>query len=78
MHNTNASAHCVCCCSPLCNLLAVSYNALLEICYKSNDDDRALDVMDRMSDDEVEPDEILLNTVSKKRTWRTYLRKLYG
>jgi pentatricopeptide repeat protein len=59
-------------------LPAESYNALLEICYKSNDSDRALDVIDRMANDEVEPDEFTYEIVSRKRTWRSYLRKQFG
>lgn len=57
---------------------AASYNALLEICYKSNDSDRALDVIDRMADDEVEPDDITWELAAKKRTWRSYMRKVMG
>lgn len=58
--------------------LAASYNALLEICYKSNDSDRALDVIDRMADDGVEPDDITWDLAAKKRTWRSYMRKMMG
>ncbi|KAF6259298.1 hypothetical protein COO60DRAFT_1514203 [Scenedesmus sp. NREL 46B-D3] len=57
---------------------AKSYNALLEICSKSNDSDRALDVIDRMVNDGVEPDEFTYEVVSRKRTWRSYLRKQFG
>lgn len=57
---------------------AESYNALLEICYKSNDSDRALDVIDRMANDEVDPDDFTYEIVSRKRTWRSYLRKQFG
>lgn len=55
---------------------AASYNALLEICYKSNDSDRALDVIDRMAADGVEPDDITWDLAARKRTWRSYMRKL--
>lgn len=57
---------------------AASYNALLEICYKSNDSDRALDVIDRMADDGVEPDDITWDLAAKKRQWRSYMRKVMG
>ena len=77
--------HCSwCCCHPAnprgCLLLriAASYNALLEICYKSNDSDRALDVIDRMADDDVEPDDITWDLTAKKRQWRSYMRKVMG
>lgn len=58
--------------------IAASYNALLEICYKSNDSDRALDVIDRMADDGVEPDDITWDLTARKRTWRSYMRKFMG
>jgi pentatricopeptide repeat protein len=59
-------------------LPAASYNALLEICYKSNDSDRALDVIDRMANDEVEPDDQTWELAARKRTWRSYMRKVMG
>jgi pentatricopeptide repeat protein len=51
---------------------------LLEICYKSNDSDRALDVIDRMADDGVEPDEFTYELAARKRAWRSYMRKVMG
>lgn len=56
----------------------MSYNALLEVCARSNDSDRALDVLDRMADDGVEPDEVTFSITSKKRAWRSYMTKLFG
>jgi pentatricopeptide repeat protein len=56
----------------------VAYNALLEICLKSDDTDRALDVIDRMADDGVEPDEMTVAVVAKKRNLRAYLRKRFA
>jgi pentatricopeptide repeat protein len=55
-----------------------SYNALLEICHKSNDADRALDVIDRMADDGVEPDDVTWELAAKKRVLRSYMRKVLG
>jgi pentatricopeptide repeat protein len=55
----------------------VSFNALLEICAKSNDSDRALDVLDRMAGDSVEPNDFTWQLVAKKRTWRSYMAKLF-
>lgn len=57
---------------------AASYNALLETCYRSNDSDRALDVLDRMADDGVEPDDMTYEIVARKRAWRSYMRKVFG
>lgn len=57
---------------------AASYNALLEVCLRSNDTDRALDVLDRMAADDVSPDEITASITAKKRTWRSYFQKLFA
>lgn len=54
---------------------AVAYNALLEVCMRTDDKDRAMDVIDRMADDEVEPDEMTISICSRKRYLRSYLRK---
>lgn len=51
---------------------------MLEICYKSNDSDRALDVIDRMADDRVEPDDFTYELAARKRSWRSYMRKVMG
>ncbi|GBF93188.1 hypothetical protein Rsub_05920 [Raphidocelis subcapitata] len=57
---------------------AVSYNALLDVCVASDDADRALDVIDRMADDGVEPNEYTVAAVARKRSLRSYLRKRLG
>lgn len=54
---------------------AVAYNALLEVCVRTEDTDRAMDVIDRMADDGVEPDEMTVGIVSRKRNLRAYLRR---
>lgn len=59
-------------------MCTASYNALLEICHKSNDADRALDVIDRMADDGVEPDDVTWELAAKKRVLRSYMRKVLG
>lgn len=61
------------CCVP-----AASYNALLEVCIRSNDLDRGMDVIDRMDVDGVEPDEFTEAIVSKKRALRSYFKKQLG
>eukprot|EP00877_Chromochloris_zofingiensis_P015026 jgi/Chrzof1/9778/Cz04g15130.t1 len=57
---------------------ATSYNALLEVCIRSNDLDRGMDVIDRMDVDGVEPDEFTEAIVSKKRALRSYFKKQLG
>ncbi|KAF8072794.1 hypothetical protein HT031_000454 [Scenedesmus sp. PABB004] len=54
---------------------STSYNALLDVCSRTNDSDRALDVIDRMAADGVEPDERTWDIASRKRAWRSYMRK---
>ncbi|KAI8470632.1 MAG: hypothetical protein J3K34DRAFT_419810 [Monoraphidium minutum] len=54
---------------------AVAYNALLEACVRTDDADRALDVIDRMAADGVEPDDMTLSICGRKRQLRAYLRK---
>lgn len=54
---------------------ATSYNALLEVCVRTGDMDRAMDVVDRMADDGVEPDAQTVLTCGRKRALRAYARK---
>lgn len=51
------------------------YNALLEVCVRTNDLDRGLDVLDRMSDQGLQPDEFTEAIVKKKRALRSYIKK---
>lgn len=57
---------------------SASYNALLEVCCRTNDVERGEDIIDRMLTDEVEPDEFTEAAVASKRTLRTYLRKAFS
>lgn len=54
---------------------ATSYNALLEVCCRTNDLERGEDVIDRMADDGVEPDEFTEGAVAARRALRSYIRK---
>ncbi|KAG2493990.1 hypothetical protein HYH03_007917 [Edaphochlamys debaryana] len=54
---------------------AVSFNALLEVCCRTNDLDRGQDIIDRMAADGVEPDEFTEEVVARRRALRSYLRK---
>ena len=56
---------------------AVSYNTLLEVCVRTNDMDRGLDVLDRMADDDVAPDDYTLEVVKRKRVLRSHIGKLF-
>jgi pentatricopeptide repeat protein len=54
---------------------AVTFNALLEVCVRTNDLDRGMDVIDRMVAERVEPDEQTLEIVQPRRSLRAYLKK---
>ncbi|MEW5302614.1 MAG: hypothetical protein WDW38_008014 [Sanguina aurantia] len=54
---------------------AISFNALLEICCRTNDLERGQDVIDRMISNGVVPDEFTEQIVAKKRALRSYLKK---
>lgn len=47
----------------------------MQICVRTNDLDRGLDVLDRMSADGVPPDAFTEAIVAKKRAMRSYLKK---
>jgi pentatricopeptide repeat protein len=57
--------------------LAVCFNKLLEVCVRTNDMDRGLDVLDRMADDDVVPDDYTLEVVKRKRVLRSHISKLF-
>lgn len=56
---------------------ATSFNALLEICVRTNDLDRGQEIIERMSTDGVEPDEFTLDVVSKRKVLRSSLKKAF-
>jgi pentatricopeptide repeat protein len=56
---------------------AVTYNKLLEVCVRTNDMDRGLDVLDRMANDDVSPDDYTLEVVKRKRVLRSHIAKLF-
>jgi pentatricopeptide repeat protein len=55
----------------------VCFNKLLEVCVRTNDMDRGLDVLDRMADDDVVPDDYTLEVVKRKRVLRSHISKLF-
>eukprot|EP00197_Chlamydomonas_leiostraca_P010531 CAMPEP_0202866914 /NCGR_PEP_ID=MMETSP1391-20130828/8427_1 /ASSEMBLY_ACC=CAM_ASM_000867 /TAXON_ID=1034604 /ORGANISM="Chlamydomonas leiostraca, Strain SAG 11-49" /LENGTH=195 /DNA_ID=CAMNT_0049546903 /DNA_START=128 /DNA_END=716 /DNA_ORIENTATION=- len=55
---------------------ATSYNALLEVCARTNDLERGEDVVDRMANDGVEPNEFTEAAVAARRSLRSYVRKV--
>jgi pentatricopeptide repeat protein len=56
---------------------ATSFNALLEICVRTNDLERGQEIIERMSSDGVEPDEFTLDVVSKRKVLRSSIKKAF-
>lgn len=54
---------------------ATAFNALLDVCVRTNDLDRGQDIIDRMAADEVEANEFTEETVARRKVLRAYLRK---
>ncbi|KAJ9518775.1 hypothetical protein QJQ45_026040 [Haematococcus lacustris] len=55
----------------------VSYNVLLSVCVRTNDLERGEDVIDRMHQDGVEPNEFTEACLVPRRSLRSYFRKTF-
>ena len=55
---------------------ALSYNILLAKCADDNELERAEDIVDRMADEGVEPDRFTMEAVKKRRSIRSYAKKV--
>ena len=55
---------------------ALSYNILLAKCADDNELERAEELVDRMADDDVAPDASTLDAVKKRRSIRSYAKKM--
>ena len=55
---------------------ALSYNILLAKCADENELERAEELVDRMADDDVAPDSFTLDAVKKRRSIRSYAKKM--
>ena len=58
-------------------MAAVSFNALLDVCVRTKDVDRGLDVLERMEAEGIEPDALTAGIVQPRRVLRSYLRKKF-
>ncbi|PSC71258.1 Lipoxygenase y domain-containing 1 [Micractinium conductrix] len=56
----------------------VTFNALLEACTKSNDGERAAEIMSRMQLAGVQPDEFTLEAVRPRRSMRSLLKRNFN
>lgn len=55
---------------------ALTYNLLLAKCADDNELERAEDLIERMAEEEVEPDKHTLDAVKKRRSIRSYAKKM--
>lgn len=54
----------------------LTFNTLLEICSKSNDEDRGVEIIDRMDDQGVVPNDLSFEAVKNRKSLRGRLKKL--
>lgn len=54
----------------------LTYNTLLEVCSKTNDEDRGIEIIDRMQEAGVEPNEYSLEAVRQRKSLRSLVKKL--
>lgn len=57
---------------------AAIYNALLDICARTRDEQRGNDVIARMAASQVSPDEWTWETVKNRKALRSQLRRTFG
>jgi pentatricopeptide repeat protein len=55
---------------------ALSYNLLLAKCADDNELERAEELVDRMADEEISPDAFTIEAVKKRRSIRSYAKKM--
>eukprot|EP00873_Tetraselmis_striata_P039787 jgi/Tetstr1/460051/TSEL_005371.t1 len=55
-----------------------AYNAMLEICARTNDTERGIEIMDRMASDGCQADSLTLQAVGRRRALRSHCKKLFG
>lgn len=57
------------------HVIAAVYNCLLEICARTNDEERGFDIIDRMSKASVPPNKYTLEAVKRRKSLRSYLKR---
>ena len=70
-----------CCSCRRCAVAATTaavFNALLEVCARTNDEERAGEVISRMEGAGVVPNEQTYEAVAKRRSLRSMLRRTFG
>jgi pentatricopeptide repeat protein len=59
-------------------LCAAVFNALLEVCARTNDEARAGEILSRMEAAGVQPDERTYEAVAKRKSLRSLLKRTFG
>lgn len=54
------------------------FNALLEVCARTNDEERAAEIIARMEGAGVPPNEQTYEAVAKRRSLRSLLKRTFG
>lgn len=54
----------------------LTFNTLLEICSKTNDEERGIEIIDKMQDGGVEPNDLSFEAVKQRKSLRSMLKKL--
>lgn len=54
----------------------LTFNTLLEICSKTNDEERGVEIIDKMQDGGVEPNDLSFEAVKQRKSLRSMLKKL--
>lgn len=54
----------------------LTFNTLLEICSKTNDEDRGIEIIDKMQDGGIQPNDLSFEAVKQRKSLRSMLKKL--
>ena len=55
----------------------LTYNALLEVCSKTNDEPRGAEIITRMAAAKIEPDDFTIEAVRQRKSLRSLLKKTF-
>lgn len=69
---------CGCACFQHRNVIIVIYNTLLDICARTNDEERGYEIISRMEASGVEPDASTTDAVRNRKSLRSYLKKTFS
>lgn len=57
---------------------AAVHNTLLEICSRTRDEERGLEIIDMMNSAGLQPDDFTLDIVSQRKVLRSHLRRVFS